>query len=313
MRVMAGQGTGPGQFAESLRGLAVDSADRLHAAGDSKVCVFTAEGALAESWETPQPGFSVAVARSGSVYVGQPGQMQVFERGGRLADTWQDAKRLGLVTAVGFCGEDVIVADTEARCLRRYDERGKFRNDIGKDNRMKGFLIPNRHLDFAVDAAGVIQVANPGQHRVERYSPDGKRLGHFGRFDGQDPEGFPGCCNPTNIALTPRGDIVVTEKAGPRVKLYTSSGKLRAAWGEDDFGATCKNMDIAVDSHERIYVIDTARLQIVVYEPEVSGVTTQPSVEKGDRHRAGEDVRAQQDGSARSQSPFSTDSEEARS
>ena len=275
VRLIARPGTGPGQFAESLRGLAVDGADRVYAVGDTRVAVFSSVGELAETWATQQPGYSIAVGGDGRVYVGQPGQVQVFEAGGKPVDAWRDAERLGLVTAIGLHGDDVVLADTEARCLRRYDKGGKFRNDVGKDNRMKGFLIPNRHLDLAVDTAGVIHAPNPGLHRVERYTLDGKLLGHFGRFDSQDPVGFPGCCNPTNLALTPRGDIAVTEKAGPRVKVYEPAGNLLAAWGEDDFDLTCKNMDIAVDSHGRIYVIDTARLQIVVYEPDASGVTTQ--------------------------------------
>lgn len=274
VRVMAGQGSGPGELAESLRGLAVGAAGNVYAVGDSQVAVFSPAGELVEHWATEKPGFCVAVA-DGRVYVGQPGAVQIFEAGGKPLDAWRDAKRLGLVTAIGVCGEDVVIADTEERCIRRYDKGGKFRNDVGKDNRMKGFLIPNRHLDLAVDAGGVIYAPNPGLHRVERYAQDGKLLGHFGRFDSQDAAGFPGCCNPTNIALTPRGDIAVTEKAGPRVKVYDPAGKLLAVWGEGDFDLMCKNMDIAVDSQGRVYVIDTARLQIVVYEPEASGATTQ--------------------------------------
>ncbi|MFQ5807349.1 MAG: hypothetical protein ACE5I3_12955, partial [Phycisphaerae bacterium] len=146
-----------------------------------------------------------------------------------------------------------------------------------KDNRMRGFLVPNGHLDFAVDAGGVIHAANPGKHRVERYTPEGKLLGHFGRFDGRDPAGFGGCCNPTNIALTRQGLIVVTEKAGPRAKVYSADGRLLAVMGEDDFDPTCKNMDVAVDSSGRIYVIDTARLHICVYAPDKPDVTIQPA------------------------------------
>jgi hypothetical protein len=36
-------------------------------------------------------------------------------------------------------------------------------------------------------------------------------------------------------------------------------------------------MDVAVDSRGRIYVIDTVRLQIVVYEPEKLDTTAQPA------------------------------------
>lgn len=261
-------------FAHELRGLSLDAAGRVYAVGDSKLVIFSTDGREIGGWDTERPGYCVSVDPDGRVFVGQPGQIQVFDRDGKLMDTWRDEQRLGLVTAIGFVGDAVVIADARGRCLRRYDRDGTWRNDIGKDSRMRGFLVPNGHLDFAVDAAGVLRVANAGMHRVEQYTIAGERRGHFGRFDGQDPAGFPGCCNPTNIAVTPTGDLVVTEKAAPRVKVYTAAGELRVVVA-DDFDPNCKNMDVAVDAHGRIYVIDPVGLQIVVYEPEPT--TTQPA------------------------------------
>ena len=285
-RVISGKGVGRAEFVEALRGLGVDAQDRLYAVGDSKLVVFSLQGELLESWATERPGYSVAVATTGTVYVGQPGQVQLFDPDGKLLDTWRDADRMGLVTAIAFAADSVLLADAKDRCIRRYDQHGKYLGEIGRDNRMKGFLIPNRHLDFVVDAAGVIHAGNPGKHRVERYALDGQLLGHWGRFDGRDPAGFSGCCNPTNLALTRRGHLVVTTKAGPLVKVYTTDGRLLALVGKDDFDPNCKNMDVAVDSQGRIYVIDTARLHICVFAPADSDSTTRPA-----RSATGETVK----------------------
>ncbi len=141
------------------------------------------------------------------------------------------------------------------------------RNDIGTDNRTNGFLIPNGVLDFAIDAAGIIHAANPGKHRVERYTPDGELLGHVGRFDGVDPEGFPGCCNPTNLALGPGGALAVTEKAAARAKVLDSGGKLVAVLGAAIFDPASKNMPVAADFRGRVYVADPVKLRILVFEP----------------------------------------------
>ena len=264
----------PPTFTSELRGLTLDSVGRIYAVGDSKLVIFSTDGREIGGWDTERRGYSAGVDGDGRVYVGQPEQIEVFDRDGKLLNTWRDEQRLGLVTAIGFVGDTVVIADARGRCLRRYDRDGTWHNDIGKDSRMRGFLVPNGYLDFAVDAAGVLHIANAGMHRVEQYTVAGERRGHFGRFDGRDPAGFPGCCNPTNIAVMPTGDIVVTEKAGPRVKVYTAAGELRAVI-TDDFDPNCKNMDVAVDAHGRIYVIDPVRLQIVVYEPEPT--TTQPA------------------------------------
>ncbi len=271
------RGFEPGQFSAELRGLAIDGQGNVYAAGDSLVTVLTSEGRILRSWPTERPPYAVAVAPDGRVYVGQEGQLQIFDDAGRLLDTWRDADRLGLVTAIGVTGAAVIIADVKDRCLRRFDRAGRFLHNIGKDNRMKGFLVPNRHLDFVIDAQDIIHAANPGQHRIQHFTLAGQLLGRFGHFDGRDPAGFTGCCNPTNLALTPEGHIVTVEKAPPRVKVYTAEGELLAVMGTGDLDPNCKNSDVAVDAQGRIYVVDTARLLIVVYAPDTVSGTKRPA------------------------------------
>ena len=116
----------------------------------------------------------------------------------------------------------------------------------------------------------MIHALNPGKHRIERYTPEGELLGFWGRFGTRRPEYFPGCCNPTNLALTRDGQVAVTEKAGPRTKLYTATGTLLALVGEEAFDPNCKNRDLAVDAKGWLYVVDTIRLTISVLAPETS-------------------------------------------
>jgi sugar lactone lactonase YvrE len=266
VQTIAGRGNGPDRFVTALRSLAVDSKDRLYAAGDSEVKVFGRDGTFERRWPTSSPAHAVAVAGDGRVFVGESGQMEIFDEAGRLAHTWRDAQRLGRVTAIGFVGGDVLVADAAGRTIRRFDAGGRFLNDIGRNNRTEGFLIPNGVLDFSVDPSGVIHAANPGKHRVERYTPSDQLLGHIGRFDGIDPSGFPGCCNPTNVTVAGHDRLYVTEKAGPRVKVYDFHGRLLSVIATAPFDFNCKNMDIAVDGRGRVYVADTVRLEIVVFE-----------------------------------------------
>jgi hypothetical protein len=245
----------------ALRGIAVDGNGQLYAAGDSEIRVL----GLNKRWRTSRPAHSVAVASDGTVYAGEIGQIEIFDGAGKLVNTWRDEKLLGRVTAIGFTKASVLAGDAADRAIRRFDRGGKFLNNIGKDNPVNGLLIPNGVVDFAVDAQGIIYAANPGKHRVERYTAGGELLGHIGRFDGLDPAGFTGCCNPTNVAI--HDGIFTTEKAGPRVKAYDFSGKLLAVIATDLFDANCKNMDIAVGSDGRVYVVDTVKAAIFVFEP----------------------------------------------
>jgi sugar lactone lactonase YvrE len=176
------------------------------------------------------------------VYAGQLRQLEIFDGAGKLVRTWRDETLLGRVTAIGFVKDGVLAGDAADRVIRHFDHDGKFLNNIGKDNPVNGFLIPNGVVDFGVDAHGVIHAANPGKHRVERYLPSGPLLGHIGRFHGTDPAGFGGCCNPTN-------------------------GNLQAVIASAPFDPNCKNMSVAVDGRGLVYVADTVKLAIFVFEP----------------------------------------------
>ncbi|HET9023883.1 MAG TPA: hypothetical protein VFN64_04885 [Burkholderiaceae bacterium] len=266
VQTIAGKGNGPDRFVTALRALTVDGRDRLYAAGDSEVKVFRTDGAFERRWPTSSPPHAVAVAGDGRIFVGESGQVEIFDAAGRITGTWRDAERLGRVTAIGFVGGSVLAADAAGRTIRHYDADGRFVNDIGRNTRTEGFLIPNGVLDFSVDASGVIHVANPGKHRVERYTTSDQLLGHIGRFDGIDPSGFPGCCNPTNVTVAGRDRLYVTEKAGPRVKVYDFQGRLLSVIATAPFDLNCKNMDLAVDARGRVYVADTVRLEICVFE-----------------------------------------------
>jgi sugar lactone lactonase YvrE len=253
--------------------VATDGTGRLYAAGDSSVKVFDAAGDLVRQWATGQPGECVALDDQGRAWVGQREQVEVFSPEGEREDTWRRPGQLGLITAIGFGGGDVYLADATARWVRRYDREGRLLNNIGDQHRKGGFHIPNGVVDFAVDSAGTIHVANPGMHRVERYAADGTLLGRFGRFDGQDPAGFPGCCNPTNLTVDDEGRVIVSEKAGPRVKVYDSEGELLTVVADDVFDPGAKNMDVAVDGDGRIYVAETVTFEICVFEPQAREAT----------------------------------------
>jgi hypothetical protein len=205
------------------------------------------------------------------VYVGQPGQVEQYDENGTLVSRLRDGDRLGLVTSIGFAGDHLLLGDATHRCIRRYDKDGKHLNDIGADNNTKGFLIPNGYVDFAVDAKGIIHAANPGKFRIERYTPAGELLGHFGKFGTHNVQDFPGCCNPTNVSLMGEGRVVVTEKAPARAKIYDPVGKLLSVIGPEPFDQNCRNMDVAVDSQGRILVVDTVTLQIRVFAGNESG------------------------------------------
>jgi sugar lactone lactonase YvrE len=246
--------------------LCVDREDILWAASGREVRSFDAAGAPLRRWPAAGPVTAIAVSPGGHVFAGQQGRVEIFDRAGKLIRAWA-GELLGHVTAIGFTRDSILAADAKDRSIHCFDNALAFRRDIGKDNRTKGFLIPNGSLDFTVDPRGVIHACNPGKHRVERYTAAGELLGHIGRFDGLDPEGFTGCCNPTNVALDAKGRVFVTEKAEPRAKVLSPEGRLLGIISTS-FDPAAKNMAIAVNSRGRVFVADAAAGKILVFEEE---------------------------------------------
>ena len=138
---------------------------------------------------------------------------------------------------------------------------------------MKGFLIPNGVVDFSVDADGIIHAANPGKHRVERYTPDGRVARAHRPLRRDRSGGLPRLLQSDQRGRRGRDRIYVTEKAGPRAKVYDFEGKLLAVIATDVFDPNCKNMGIAVDARGRVYVADTVRLEILVFEEDARAMS----------------------------------------
>ncbi|GMV98804.1 MAG: hypothetical protein AMXMBFR83_31520 [Phycisphaerae bacterium] len=262
---IGGRGLTPETFRDELRGIHVDRADRLWTVGDAEVKQFDPAGRLLRRWPTGSPALCITLDARERVWLGGDGWVGAFDAQGRRLEELRDPPRLGRVTAIGFIGDDLLLADATHRCIRRYDRHRRFVLDIGAKNNTRGFLVPNGHLELAIDEKGIIHATNPGKYRVERYTADGELLGHFGRFGTRDPEHFPGCCNPTNLALLPGGRVAVTEKAPPRMKVHDADGRLLGLVGPEAFDAGCKNMDVAADSRANVYVADTVRLWIRVF------------------------------------------------
>lgn len=273
--MIGGAGIAAARLLKSARAVSWSPDGSWYLAGDQEVLAFDSAGGFLRRWSTALPAWSLALDPSGRVWAGEDGRIEVFSPEGRLEDTWRNEELLGFITELAVTADEVFVADARSRWIHRFDRQRALVNHIGDDHRKGGFHIPNGVLDFAIDLDGTVVVANPGMHRVERYRPDGEALGYFGRFGQHEPEGFPGCCNPTNLALGPGGEIVVSEKAGPRVKVYDAQGELTAVVAAgDDFDAACKNMDLAVTDTGAIGVVDPVERMVVVFELAASTATS---------------------------------------
>jgi len=253
-------------FRRSLRGVAASGDDRILALGDNEICAFDANGAV-RGWKAPDGAACLTVAPDGRLYVGSLGRVDIFGADGRGAGGFfaGEAGKPAAVTAIKAHGTEVLVADANARIIRRYDAAGRQIGEIGNQNRTRGFILPNRALDFDIDPSGVVYATDSGRHRVAAWTLDGTSLGFFGRFSQREPGGFVGCCNPVNLALRPDGKIVTGEKMVARVKVYEPDGTLLALIGTEHFDQMCIHLHLDVDSKGRILVADPKRREVKVF------------------------------------------------
>ncbi len=120
------------------------------------------------------------------------------------------------------------------------------------------------HLKF--DPEGNVWLTDINLHTVRKYTTEGKLLLTLGTpgEKGEDARHFN---MPTDLAVTPAGDIFVSDGYGNnRVVHFTREGKYVKAWGKkgDAPGEFSLPHAIGVDSKGRLYVADrnNARMQV---------------------------------------------------
>jgi hypothetical protein len=172
----------------------------------------------------------------------------------------------------------IFAADAVDGRIYVYDRQGKAIRTIGGEGENK-FSIPSPYFDIAMASDGLLRVVDPGRHLIIAYTVDGHKEWSWGKATPAI-EGFSGCCNPVNFAILPDESFVTAEKGLVRVKIYDSDGKFvgvvagpeQLEWTEKqrvcNTPEECQSrrFDVAVDSDGKVYVLDTVKNVIRVFE-----------------------------------------------
>jgi hypothetical protein len=80
-------------------------------------------------------------------------------------------------------------------------------------------------------------------------------------------EGFSGCCNPSHFAILEDGSFVTSEKGLARVKIYNRIRDIVSVVAlPDQFIEGTVGLDLAVDSSQKIYVLDPRQKLVRIFE-----------------------------------------------
>jgi hypothetical protein len=249
------------------RALAVDMADRIYVGGEQAIAVLEAGGRTISSVPVPFAVQCLAVDEAGTLYAGHADHVGVYSLHGQEVAQWPSLGSNAVLTSIVALGGEIVVADAGNRTVWRMDRQGTILGRMdGRHDGAGGFVIPSPHFDLAVGVADELWVVDPGRHTLMVLARDGSQQSTWSR-SGTEPEGFSGCCNPTDIAIRRDGSFVTSEKGLVRVKLYTPAGTLIGVIaGPDQFDEDVRGLDLAVDSRDRVLVLDPVRNRVRVFE-----------------------------------------------
>ncbi|MBI3858275.1 MAG: NHL repeat-containing protein [Planctomycetes bacterium] len=253
---------------KELRALAVGPDDRIYAGGDKVLVVLGSDGKQVTRIDLDKTPNCVAVGPDSTVYVGFMDHVEVFDAKGARQAVWAKPGPTAWITSIAVAPEAIYVADFGDKSVYRCDKSGKVLGMLGEMGPTPGsgkYEVPSPYFDVAVDASGKPWVAHVGKQRLESYKADGSLDSTWGK-QGNNLQGFSGCCNPSHIVLRKDGSFVTSEKGLVRVKIHNPAGELvGVVAAAKEFEKNIHGLDLAVDSKDRILVLDPATSSVRVY------------------------------------------------
>ncbi len=253
---------------DALAGIAIDTDDNIYLAANNEVKIYSSNLELKQTINTSLKARCIGVG-GGKIYLGITDRIAIFDLNGNNIAIWEPVNERSVITSIAVGDKNIFVADAGNRIVYRYDHNGNLINEIGRKNDAKGILgfkIPSPYFDLLLGNYGELWVVNPGRHRFERYNEEGDLISSWQK-SSMGLDGFSGCCNPSNIAMLSNGSFVTSEKGIERVKVHLPTGEFSTVVAPPNlFTEGTTGIDLAVDSNDKIFVLDPAQGIVRIFE-----------------------------------------------
>ena len=173
----------------------------------------------------------------------------------------------------------IYVADTGNSRIVKYSSKGEYLTAWG--DRTPDDQIPPRPGTFVepwgitTDGDGNILVADTWNHRIQKFSPDGKFLLQWGS-SGLAVDGLDRLWGPRGLAVASDGKVYVTDTGNKRVVVFSTDGKALFEFDTSGDAELDEPVGIALGPDGNVYVADTWNLRVVKFSPNGEYVSSFP-------------------------------------
>ena len=250
-------------------GISIDNDDNIYICGDNTVQIYNSKLEIQINFNIPKSARCLFVDSDNKIYLGMTDHIEIYSNNGEQISQFEVIDSKTVITSIAVNDEFIFVADAGNRFVWKLDKSGNTIGKIGEKDPTRdipGFVIPSPYFDLGFGRDDELWVANPGRHFLHNFSFDGDLISQWG-VASQLVHGFCGCCNPSNFVILSDGSFITSEKGLERVKEYSVTGQLKSVIaGPDSFNSGTTGLDLAVDSKDRVIVLDPARKQIRIFE-----------------------------------------------
>ncbi len=253
----------------------IDKKDRLYVSVDKKILVFDAHKNLISSFSMDESAYCLETSDSGDIFMGMADHIEIYNENGLKKESWKSLGKEAIITSLAVSEDYVYVADAGNLVVWKYDKQGNILGEIGRKDEKKdipGFIIPSPFFDVEIDPDGFLWAANTGRHSLENYTKEGGLRTSWGK-PSMAIEGFAGCCNPSHFVILEDGSFITAEKGIARIKVYNRLGMLESVVaGPEDFIEGTVDLDLAVDSKQRIFTLDHKKKAVRIFSKKVEAI-----------------------------------------